>query len=95
VTSLSEIALAAGSLWFALRLTGPVALRRIATGPLAGCAAIGIVALVAGTGLLGLVLGCLVYPLVLVAVEHRFFPSDVRLLLGVLRRASPVADVTG
>ena len=43
-------------------------------------------------GSLGLVLGALVYPLVLFAVEHRFFPSDVRLLLGVARR--PVADVT-
>jgi O-antigen/teichoic acid export membrane protein len=94
VTSVSEVAVAVGTMWFALRVTGPVSLRRIATGPLAGCAAIGVVALVAGTGLLGLVVAALVYPPVLFVVERRLFPSDVRLLLGVLRRRSPVADVT-
>lgn len=93
VTSVSEVALASGTLFFVLRETGPVSLRRIATGPLAGCAAIAAVALVVGTGLAGLVAGALVYPLVVFAVERRFFPSDVRLLLGTLRRRAPVADV--
>jgi O-antigen/teichoic acid export membrane protein len=85
VTSVSEIALATGSMWFALQITGRVAVRRIATGPVAGCVAICAVALVAGTGLLGLVLGALVYLPVLFAVEHRFFPHDVRRLRDVVR----------
>lgn len=85
VTSVSEIALATGALWFALRITGPVAVRRIATGPVAGCVAICAVAAVAGTGLLGLVLGALVYLPVLYAVEHRLFPHDVRRLRDVVR----------
>jgi hypothetical protein len=72
-----------------LRLTGPVSLRRIVSGPLAGCAAIGLVALAAGTGLAALLVAALAYPLVLVAVERALYPADVRLLRDTLRVASP------
>ena len=85
VTSISEVVLASMTLVFVLRLTGRVSALRVVSGPVVGCVAIGVVALVAGTGLLGLVLGALVYLPVLFAVEHRFFPHDVRRLRDVVR----------
>jgi O-antigen/teichoic acid export membrane protein len=85
VTSISEVVLAIMTLVFVLRLTGRVSALRVVSGPVVGCVAIGVVALVAGTGLLGLVLGALVYLPVLFAVEHRFFPHDVRRLRDVVR----------
>ena len=81
--------LAAACVVTVVRISGPVSVRRIATGPVAGCLAIGAVALVAGTGLAALVLAGVAYPLVLVAVEQRLFPSDVRGLRNSLRLASP------
>jgi hypothetical protein len=54
-----------------------------------GCLAIGAVALVAGTGLVALVVSGVVYALVLLAVERRLFPADVRLMRDTLRVASP------
>ena len=92
VTSVSQVALAVASAVFALRATGGIRLLRIVAGPLVGCAALGVLALVAGTGLAGLLAAALVYPLVLLAAERLLYPSDVTLLLGVLRRRSPLAE---
>jgi O-antigen/teichoic acid export membrane protein len=94
VTSVSEVALSVGSLYFALRVTGAVSLRRIATSAVIGCLAIGAVAAVIGTGFLGLVVAAVLYPLVVLGVERSLFPADVQMLLGVLRRRPPIADVT-
>jgi hypothetical protein len=41
------------------------------------------------------VLGAAAYALVLLVVERRLFPADVRLLLGVVRRQRPVSDASG
>jgi O-antigen/teichoic acid export membrane protein len=91
VTSISEVALSVAYVVCVLRITGPVSLPRIVTGPLVACAALGGVALVVGTGLAGLLVAAVVYPVVLLAVERLVFPADVRLLRGVLRRESPVS----
>jgi O-antigen/teichoic acid export membrane protein len=89
ITSLSEVVLAIVCVTAVLRLTGPVSAARIVSGPLAGVAAMGLVALVAGTGLAGLLVAAVAYPLVLLAVERRLFPADVRLIRDTLRIASP------
>jgi O-antigen/teichoic acid export membrane protein len=89
VTSLSELLLAAACVTAVVRLSGPVSVSRIAAGPMTGCLAIGAVALVAGTGLAALALAGVAYALVLVAVEWRLFPADVRGLRNSLRLASP------
>ena len=74
LTSLSELLLAAACVVTVVRISGPVSVRRIATGPAAGCLAIGAVALLAGTGLVALALALVAYALVLVFVERRLFP---------------------
>ena len=85
VTSLSEAALAIACVTAVVRIAGPVSVRRIVSGPVVACAVIGAVALVAGTGLLGLAIAAIAYPCVLFLVERRFFPADVRLVLDTLR----------
>ena len=86
VTSLSELALAVACVTAVVRLAGPVSVRRVLSGPLAGCAAIAVVALAAGTGFAALVVAMVAYPLVLLAVERRLFPADVRAVVAMLRR---------
>ena len=86
VTSLSEALLAIACVTAVLRLTGPVSVRRILSGPLAGCAAIGLVALAAGTGLAALAVAAVLYPLVLLAVERWLFPADVRRVTALYHR---------
>jgi O-antigen/teichoic acid export membrane protein len=85
VTSLSELGLAAAFLTFTVRLTGALSVRRIVSGPLAGCAAIALVALALGPDLPALVVAPLAYLAVLVAVERRLFPADVRRLIAAVR----------
>jgi O-antigen/teichoic acid export membrane protein len=92
VTSLSELTMAVLSVACVLRMTGSVSLRRIASAPVVGCAAMVTVAAIAGTGVLGLVLAVLAYPLVVLSVERQLFPADVRLVAAVFRRRSPMAD---
>ena len=90
-TSVSE-ALLAGTLVVAVRrIVGPVSLRRIVTGPLAGCAAMVAVALVAGTGALVVVPAGLAYVAVLLAVERRLYLEDVKRALDTVRRRSALA----
>jgi O-antigen/teichoic acid export membrane protein len=93
VTSFSEALLAAVFVFYARRVAGTISLRRIVTGPLAGCAAIVAVAAVAGTSLAAALLGALVYPVVLLAAERRLFPGDVRMLIDAVRRRTPAVDV--
>jgi O-antigen/teichoic acid export membrane protein len=98
VTSLSELTLAILMTGAALRVTGRLSARRILAGPLAGAAAMGAAALVAGTGLGGLALALLAYPAALLAVERRLHPGDLRLLADVVRgpRAlTPETTATG
>jgi O-antigen/teichoic acid export membrane protein len=93
VTSISEALLAVVFVVYARRVAGPVSLPRILTGPVAGCVAIAGVAVLAGATVVALAGAGLAYVLVVVAVERRLFPSDVRLLLAAVRRR-PLADVT-
>jgi O-antigen/teichoic acid export membrane protein len=93
-TSISEALLAAAFLFYARRVAGPISLRRILTGPVAGCVAIAAVWALAGATLVALVVAGLAYVAVVLAVERQLFPSDVRLLLAAVRRR-PLADVTG
>jgi O-antigen/teichoic acid export membrane protein len=90
VTTVSELTLVVLTVSVALRATGPLSVARMLAGPVAGCLAMGGVALAAGTGLLGLLLAVGVYPLVLLAVERSLWPADVRMLLNAIiwRRAS-------
>lgn len=85
VTSLSELTLAVLMTAAALRVTGRLSLRRIVPGPLAGAAAMGAAALVVGTGLAGLVVALLLYPVTVVLVERRLHPGDLRLLAALIR----------
>jgi O-antigen/teichoic acid export membrane protein len=93
VTSTSEVLLAVAVLVFARRVAGPISLRRVLAGPVVGCLAIVAVAVLAGPNLVALVLAVPVYVAVVVGVERRLFPADVRLLLATVRRR-PLADVT-
>lgn len=93
-TSLSEALLAAGFLYFVLRVTGPLPLARMLISPLAGCAAIFAVTIVLSPGIPTLILAPLAGALVILGVEHRFFPADLASLLRVVRRQRPVADVS-
>lgn len=90
VTTVSELTLVLLTVAVALRATGPLSGGRILSGPVAGCVAMGGVALGAGTGLLGMALAAAVYPLVLLVVERSLWPADVRMLVNAIiwRRAS-------
>ena len=91
VTSLSELALAVALLTFTVRITGPLPVRRIVSGPLAGCAAIAVVTLAIGPGLLSLTVVPFVYVAVLVGAELRLYPEDFRRVLATVRPA-PVSE---
>jgi O-antigen/teichoic acid export membrane protein len=94
VTSISEALLAAVFVFYARRVAGPISVGRVLAGPVTGCAAIAGVAAIAGATVATLLVAAAAYLLVLAAVERRLFPSDVRLLLDLVRRR-PLADVTG
>jgi O-antigen/teichoic acid export membrane protein len=86
VTSLSELTLAVLMTVAALRVTGAVTARRILAGPLAGAAAMGATALLAGTGLAALALALAAYAGTVLLVERRLHPGDLRLIADVIRR---------
>ena len=86
-TSASQLLIAVVLLVAAIRATGAVSPVRVLAGPAVGCAALVGVAAVAGVSLVTLVLAGAAYVLVLVSVEHRLYPDDVRLLLSVGRRS--------
>jgi O-antigen/teichoic acid export membrane protein len=92
VTSLSEACLAAGLMTFVLRRTGRLSARRIVTGPLVGCLAVAALRLALGEGLVALFAAPPVYLLVLLAVERRMFPADIRRLTEIIRRRSPLLE---
>jgi O-antigen/teichoic acid export membrane protein len=94
-TSISELLLAVALSVAVWRVTGPISLGRVLAGPVAGCAAMAAVAVVAGASLATLAVGAAAYAAVLVAVERHLFPADVRLLLGVVRRQRPISDASG
>jgi O-antigen/teichoic acid export membrane protein len=86
-TTVTELTRAAVLMGFAMTVTGPVSLVRIAVGPVAGCCAMGLIAWALGMGLLGLAVAAIAYPPVVLAVEHLLFPRGVRAIIdGVLRR---------
>jgi O-antigen/teichoic acid export membrane protein len=91
MTSVTELLLAAAMTTFAIRATGRISALRILIGPVLACGAIGLVALIAGTGLFGLALCIATYPLALLAAERRLFPEDLRLVRGLVTRGG-VAD---
>lgn len=87
----SQATLTVLALSAALRTTGRVSLVRIVAGPAAGGLAIVAVALVTGTGILGLALAAVAYPVALVVTEWWLFPADIRLLVGALFRRPVLA----
>jgi O-antigen/teichoic acid export membrane protein len=94
-TSISELLLAVVLSVAVWRVTGPISLGRVLAGPAAGCAALAAVAVVAGASLATLAVGAAAYTAVLLVVERRLYPADVRLLLGVVRRQRPISDASG
>jgi O-antigen/teichoic acid export membrane protein len=84
-TTVSEATNALLYLGFALRATGPISLRRIGTGPLAGGVAMGAIALLAGAHLGTLVAGLAAYAAVFMLVEARLFPRDVDMVRNLVR----------
>jgi O-antigen/teichoic acid export membrane protein len=94
VTSLSELTLAVLMTGAALRVTGRLSAPRILAGPLAGAGAMVAAALVAGTGLGGLALALLAYPVTLFLVEHRLHPGDLRLLADMVRKPRALTSET-
>jgi O-antigen/teichoic acid export membrane protein len=94
-TSVSELVLATLLTGAALRVTGPVHVARIVSGPLAGVVAMAATALVGGTGLGGLALALIAYAIVVVMVERRLYPGDLRLLAHLLRRQRMVSGEPG
>jgi O-antigen/teichoic acid export membrane protein len=86
MTSVTEVLLAAAMTTFAVRATGGISAPRVLIGPVLACGVIGLVALMAGTGLFGLGLSIAAYPLALLAVERRLFPEDLRLVKSLLAR---------
>ena len=91
VTSISELTFAALLTGFALRQTGPVSVSRIALGPVSACAGMGLVALAIGPDLVGLVVAAVAYVVLLLLVERRLHPDDVRMAIDSVRhrRAPP------
>jgi O-antigen/teichoic acid export membrane protein len=94
VTSISEALLAAAILVYARRVAGPISLRRILVGPVAGCVAMACVAVLAGASLPALAGAAAAYAVVVLVVERRLFPADLSLLLAAVRRR-PLADAAG
>jgi len=86
VTSVSEATLAVALTATALRTTGAVSLPRIALGPTTACCGMAVVALVGGSNLPALATAVACYPIVLLMVERRRYPADVRLALDSIRR---------
>jgi O-antigen/teichoic acid export membrane protein len=91
-TSISELTLAVTFTVLALRRTGRVRGLRVVAGPVAGGAAMAVVALLAPESLPVLAGALLAYGAVLVAVERLLFPADLALLLGVVTRRAGVAS---
>lgn len=89
VTTITEITRTVVMLAVARRLAGPVALGRLLGGPAAGCAAMALVALLAGTGLAPMAVALALYVVVTAAVERRLFPDDFGRLTAALRRLRP------
>jgi O-antigen/teichoic acid export membrane protein len=90
-TTLTELTRAAALTWLAIGATGRISAARILLGPLAGCAGMVAAWLIAGDGVVGIVLALLAYPAVLVAFERRLHPDDLRMIVGVvLRRRVPI-----
>jgi O-antigen/teichoic acid export membrane protein len=90
-TSISEALMAVVLVIAVWRVAGAVSPLRILTGPLVGCAAMVAVTLAVGSSLAVAVLAVAVYVLVLLAVERRLFPADLRQALATVRRRSAVA----
>jgi O-antigen/teichoic acid export membrane protein len=86
-TTLTELTRACATTYLATRATGPMPIARVLVGPLAGCAAMVAAWLIAGDGVLGIALAAVAYPVVLVGLERRLHPHDLRLIADtVLRR---------
>jgi O-antigen/teichoic acid export membrane protein len=86
-TTLTELTRACATTYLATRATGPIPIARVLVGPLAGCAAMVAAWLIAGDGVLGIALAAVAYPVVLVGLERRLHPHDLRLIADtVLRR---------
>lgn len=85
-TSLSELIAAVVLTILASRATGRVPGLRVVVGPLAGCAAMGAVALAAGTGIAGMLLSIPAYCVVLLFVERMLFPADIEMIVSALRK---------
>jgi O-antigen/teichoic acid export membrane protein len=75
----------------AVRATGPLSAARIAAGPLVAAGAMAAVPLGLGDDLVLVPVALAAYALVLVLVERRVFPDDLRLMLGALRRRPAAA----
>ncbi len=90
-TSITEAAGALLMTTFALRATGRISLRRIAVGPVVASAAMGAAAAALGVGVLGIAAAAVAYPVVLLLVERRLFPADLKLIADSLRRRPVVA----
>jgi O-antigen/teichoic acid export membrane protein len=86
VTSISEALLALILVLAVRRIAGSVSVFRVFTGPLAGCAAIAAAAALPGPDAISIALAAVAYPLVLLLVERRLFPADVRMVLSAVRR---------
>jgi O-antigen/teichoic acid export membrane protein len=91
-TTVCEATLAALMIGFAVRATGPIDFRRILAGPAAGAVAIAAAALALGDGPAGIAAAAAGYVAVLVAVERRLFPDDLRMVARTLARRRPFED---
>jgi O-antigen/teichoic acid export membrane protein len=82
-TSVTELTRATVLMGFAASVMGSFSLPRILAGPLIGCAAIGLVAWILGPSLLAMAVAAIAYPAVLLAVEQRLYPGDVRTMFSL------------
>lgn len=92
-TTISETTRAVVLMWYAVRSTGPIRIARVFLAPMVGSAAVALVALVAGSSLVTLVLAMMAYLGLAVAVERFAFPADARFLRDAVLRRGPT--VTG
>jgi O-antigen/teichoic acid export membrane protein len=90
--TVSQAMLTAMAVAFTARVTGPLSLPRVAAGPVAGVAAMALVAGTIGTGWGGLVAALVAYPLAVAGLEARLHPADLRLLRGALTRRASLRD---
>jgi O-antigen/teichoic acid export membrane protein len=84
----ADITYAPAMVALVVRETGPLSPSRVLAGPLVGCCAMALAAVLVGVGAAGFAVAAAAYPLVWLAYERRRYPSDISLLWRIGQRTT-------